>query len=156
MSETTGGFMKGKAPIVIGVIVVLIAVAVLIGVMSSGSGGEGPTQKVHYKCSECGHEWDARPTAEPKCPKCGAPAVSEAWFKCPRCGEVFVGLETRKLGVGKFEYREPGASKWMRMPPTELTCPKCGLKSGSIYKYAVTAEGKPVSTGDDAARRGRD
>lgn len=106
-----------------------------------------------YRC-EAGHSWTARVSGRPTCPECGAEAISESRFRCRACGQDFVGLESRKEGVGQFFYRLPGRTEWMATPPEALTCPHCGVRAGIIGGFTGLGFGdRPSDTDSGDADR---
>ena len=87
-----------------------------------------------FRCAE-GHTWRARVSAAPTCPTCGGPGITEAHYQCRACGRPFLGLEMRKLGVGRMDFRAAGTQEWRHFPPRTLSCPHC--------KAAGSLEGGP-------------
>jgi len=152
MSNGTDGFLRGKAPMVIGVVLVAVCVVVLavVAVNSLTGGSVGGKGKIHYYCSndQCGYEWDGKFSPDPTCPKCDSPAYTVSYFKCPRCQEVFPGLDTMQLGPHKFRYRLHGTKEWQNRSPRELVCPNCKLKSGMFFRYPVNPDGTPIGGGE--------
>ncbi len=153
MTNTVGRWAADKAALIIIILVVAIG-AVVVGGCSGGS--ESGSATIPFKCESCGHEWEQAPSAEVKCPKCGAYGVTKSWFECPRCKEVFVGLEVQKVGVGKVRSRLPGTKEWSTIRPPKLTCSKCKFTSERTYRYRATDPNlEPLDEAAEAAARRR-
>lgn len=153
MSNGTGGFLRGKAPMVVGAVLVGICVVVLVVVAANSLTGGGPgggRGTIHYYCSneECGYEWDGKFSSSPTCPECGSPAYTVSYFKCPRCQEVFAGLDTMQLGQHKFRYRVHGTKEWQNRTPRQFKCPNCQLEGGMFFRYPVNPDGTPIGGGE--------
>jgi len=77
-----------------------------------------------YRCAG-GHTWTAQPSRAPTCPTCDDPGITESHYHCRSCNRAFLGLEMRKLGVGRMDFRAAGTVQWRPFPPQRLRCPHC-------------------------------
>ena len=150
MSDIISRITSGKMPLVIGVVGVVVCLAIVAVVVLGGgsSGGRGGTRQT-VTCEVCGYTWQQEAAEQILCPKCQAAGIMKTSYVCPRCKKQFVGLEAKKLGMGKFRYRRAGQDKWGSRPPAKLKCPHCGFESKTIYSRKIS----PESAGGEQLRR---
>ena len=147
---------SGKGRVILVVVAVVVigaagAYTVAKTTKNTGTGHGGSVGQQAYVCSACGNEWTAAPSVAPKCPKCGAAAATESWYRCPRCKKEFIGMYTKKTGPGKYEYRLAASdAKWASVPISEVVCPACSFK---VTDFKATMIPKPGT--EAVAERGR-
>jgi len=154
MADTPLFTESRRRTILLGVLVAAVAVGVVAWAFTRTFRSDRTAPAVRHVCESCGHPWDEPLGTRPVCPKCGGAAVLETSFRCPKCSHVWVGLQRRKLGAGKFEYRLGGTDTWQAAPPETLTCPRCSHTSAEIYRHALpTGPGRAPPTTGPAVRR---
>lgn len=138
-----------RRTILLGILAAACAAGVLGWAVFHTFSSDRTRPAVRHVCESCRHEWDEPLGIEPACPKCGRTPLLETSFCCPKCRHVWVGLQRRKLGPGKFQYRLPDTEAWLVAAPEKLTCPGCSHASAEIYRHALPAGtgGKPPTTG---------
>ncbi|HOA73381.1 MAG TPA: hypothetical protein PL151_20790 [Phycisphaerae bacterium] len=107
-----------KTPILVGMAVVLLAVAVYISIASL-RGNEPVYDDIRVQCTACDHQWDvsARAAAEERaaagdprkplaCPRCHK-AAGRAMTPCDKCGAWYLPKQDAQAGMYK--------------------CPQCGF-----------------------------
>ncbi len=151
MSDIISRMASGKMPPVIGVVAVVVCLAIVAVVVVGGCGSSGGREatKQTATCEVCGHTWQQGAAEQVLCPQCQAAGIMKTSYVCPRCKEQFVGLESKKLGMGKFRYRRAGQDKWQSRPPAKLKCSHCGFESKTIYSRKID----PESPGGEQLRR---
>lgn len=142
-----------KTAAIVLLLALILGVATYTVIQIIGESSRGPVAWMQpYHCVN-GHRWEAGLASQPVCPECGEPAIRDNKYICPKCRKVFLGYESKKLGVGEFEYRLAGSDEWTRTGPDSLICPNCEHKDNP-FEFSKPPLGSDPALGSVIDRTG--